>query len=92
MTSQNDLNEIELVPYNKPCWLSGMEMDSYKSRISDGVLDQKRNRMSRCLKLHVSMSQHIGTKRIHSHVPGVKGEALFSKLPFLFWVCLPIVD
>jgi hypothetical protein len=71
-------------------WLYGMEMDLYKSRILDGVLDQKQNCTSRCLKSHVSVSQFFGTKRTHSRVPGLKGEALFSKLVFL--VCLPIVD
>ncbi len=60
----------------------GMEMDSYKSRISDGVLVQKRNRTSWCLKLHASVSQLFSTKRTHSRGPGVKGEALFSKLQF----------
>ncbi len=63
-----------------------MEMDSYKSQILDGVLVQKRNRMSRCLKLHASVSQIFGTKCIHSHVPGLKGEALFSKLSSFFGV------
>jgi hypothetical protein len=62
----------------------GMEMDSYKSRILDGILVQKQNRTSGCLKLHASVSQSFGTKRTHSHVPGLKGEALFSN----FWcVC-----
>ncbi len=65
-------------------WLYGMEMDSYKSWILDGVLVQKRNRMSRCLKLHLSVSQFFGTKCTHSHVPGLKGEALFSKLQSFF--------
>ncbi len=68
-------------------WLYGMEMDLYKSWISDGVLVQKWNRMSRCLKLHASVSQFFGTKRTHSHVPGLKGEALFSKLLSFFAVC-----
>jgi hypothetical protein len=58
----------------------GMEMDSYKSRILDGVLVQKRNRTSRCLKLHVAVSHIFGTKCTHSRIPGFKGEALFSKL------------
>jgi hypothetical protein len=57
-----------------------MEMDWYKSRISDGVLVQKQNRTSQCLKLHASVSQFFGTKCTHSRVPGLKGEALFSKL------------
>ncbi len=70
-----------------------MEMDSYKSRISDGVLVQNRNRTSWCLKSHASVPQCVGTKRTHSRVPGLKGEPLFSKLPFfLFSVFLPIVD
>ncbi len=61
-----------------------MEMDSYKSRILDGVLVQKRNRISRCLKLHASVSQFFGIKRTHSRVPGLKGEALFLKLQSYF--------
>jgi hypothetical protein len=72
-------------------WLYGMEMDSYKSRILDGVLVQKRNHTSRCLKLHASVPQLFGTKRTHSRVPGLKGEALFLKL-LSFFACLPIVD
>jgi hypothetical protein len=44
-------------------WLYGMEMDSYKSRILDGVLVQKQNCTSRCLKLHASVSHFFGTKR-----------------------------
>jgi hypothetical protein len=63
-----------------------MEMDSYKSRILDGVLVQKRNRTSRCLKLHASVSRFFGTKRTHSRVPGLKGESLFSKLTSYFGV------
>ncbi len=50
-------------------------MDSYKSRISDGVLLKKRNRTSRCLKSHALMSQCFDTKRTHSRVPGVGGKA-----------------
>jgi hypothetical protein len=57
-----------------------MDMDLYKSRVSDGVLVQKQNRMSWCLKLHVLVSQFFGTKRTHSCVPGLKKEALFLKL------------
>ncbi len=49
------------------------------------------NHTSWCLKLHVSVSQCFGTKRTHSHAPGLKGEAFFSKLQ-VFLVCLPIVD
>jgi hypothetical protein len=60
-------------------WLYGMEMDLYKSRISDSVLVQKHSRTSQCLELHASVSQFFGTKRTHSHVPGLKGEALFLK-------------
>ncbi len=59
-------------------------MNSYKSRILDGVLVQKRNRMSRCLKLHASVSHFFGTKCTHSRIPGLKGEALFSKLKSFF--------
>jgi hypothetical protein len=58
-------------------WLSGMETDSHKSRISDGVLVQKQNCMSRCLKSYASVSQYFGTKRTHSSIPGLKGEAFF---------------
>ncbi len=64
----------------------GMEMDSYKSWISDGVLVQKRNRMSRCLKSHASVSQFFGTKCTHSRIPGLKGEALFLTLFSFFGV------
>jgi hypothetical protein len=63
-----------------------MEMDSYKSQILDGVLVQKRNRTSRCLKSHASVSHCFGTKRTHSHVPGLKGEALLLKLSSFFGV------
>jgi hypothetical protein len=65
-------------------WLYVMEMDSYKSQILDGVLVQKRNRMSRCLKLHASVSQFFGTKRTHYRVPGLKGEAVSLKLRSFF--------
>ncbi len=65
-------------------WLYGMEMDSFKSRISDGVLVQKQNCMSRCFKLHASVSQFFGAKHTHPRVPGPKGEALFSKLRSFF--------
>jgi hypothetical protein len=68
-------------------WLYGMEIDSYKSQIVDGVLVQKQNRTSRCLKSHASASQFFGTKCTHSCIPGLKGEALFSKLPSFFGVC-----
>jgi hypothetical protein len=61
-----------------------MEMDLYKSRILDGVLVQTRNRTSRCLKLHASVPQFFGTKRTHSCIPGLKGEALFLKLQSFF--------
>ncbi len=57
---------------NERGWLSGMKMDSHQSQILDGVLVQKRNRMSRCLKLHVSVSHFFGIKRTHSRVPGLK--------------------
>jgi hypothetical protein len=60
----------------------GMEMDLYKSQISDGVLVQTRNRTSRCLKSHASGSHFFGTKRTHFQVPGLKKETLFSKLLF----------
>jgi hypothetical protein len=68
-----------------------MEIDSYKSRTLDGVLVQKRNRTSRWLKLHASVSQFFGTKCTHSCIPGLKGEALFLKLE-VFLLCLPIID
>jgi hypothetical protein len=61
-------------------------MDSYESRISDGVLVQKQNGMSRCLKSHALVSQFFGTKRTHSCVPGLKGEALVLKLQSFFGV------
>ncbi len=64
----------------------GMEMDLYKSRILDGILVQKRNCMSRCLKSHASVSHFFGTKRTHSRIPGILGDALFSKL--LSFFCL----
>jgi hypothetical protein len=67
-------------------WLSGMELVSYKSQISDGVLVQKQNRTSRWLKSHASVSQCFGTKRTHSCIPGLKGEALFLKLRCFFGV------
>jgi hypothetical protein len=70
---------IQICTYKRG-WLYGMEMDSYKSQILDGVLVQKRNRMSQCLKLHASVSQFFSTKRTHSRVPGLMGEALFLKL------------
>jgi hypothetical protein len=60
-----------------------MEMDSYVSNLGWGVLMvlvQKQNCTSRWLKLHASVSHFFGTKRTHSRVPGLKGEALFSKL------------
>jgi hypothetical protein len=60
-----------------------MEMDSFVSNLGWGVvmvLVQKQNRTSQWLKLHASVSQCFGTKRTHSRVPGLKGEALFSKL------------
>ena len=66
-------------------WLSGMEMDSYKSQILDGVLVQKQNRTSWCLKLLASVSQFFGTKCTHSHVPGLKGETLFGEILKFFW-------
>jgi hypothetical protein len=42
--------------------------------------------MSRCLKLHVSVSQFFGTNCTHSRVPGLKGEALFLKILSFFGV------
>ncbi len=72
-------------------WLYRMEMDSYKSRILDGVLVKKWNRMSRCLKLHVSVSQFLV---LNVHIPAYLGS---RGKPFLwnfevFLLCLPIVD
>jgi hypothetical protein len=49
-------------------WLNGMEMDSNKSQTLDGVLVQKQNPKSWCLKLHASASQSFGTKRTHSRI------------------------
>jgi hypothetical protein len=46
------------------CWLYGTGMDSYKSRISNGVLIvlvQKRNRTSLCLKFYGLCLNFIGT-------------------------------
>ncbi len=63
-----------------------MEMNLYKSRILDGVLVQKQNHMSQSLKSHASTSQFFGTKCTHSRIPGLKGEALFSKLASYFGV------
>jgi hypothetical protein len=60
-----------------------MEMDSYVSNLGWGVvmvLVQKRNRTRQWLKSHASVSQFFCTKRTHSRIPGLKGEALFSKL------------
>jgi hypothetical protein len=63
-----------------------MEMDSYESLISDGVLVQKQNCTSQCLESHVSVSQIFGTKHTHSCIPGLKGEAFFLKLLSFFGV------
>ncbi len=79
------------IRFAKRGWLYGIKTDSYKSRISDGVLVQKQNCTSWCLKSHASVSQLFGTKRTHSRIPGRKGEALFSKLRS-FSLCLPIID
>ncbi len=65
----------------------GMEMDSYKSWILDGVLMvlvHKQNHMSPCLKLHASVSHFFGNKCTHSCVPGLKEETLFSELSSFF--------
>jgi hypothetical protein len=54
-----------------------IEMDSYVSNLGWGVvmvLVQKQNRTSRWLKLHASVPQFFGTKRTHSHVPGLMGD------------------
>jgi hypothetical protein len=53
---------------------------------SDGVLVQTQNRTSRCLKSHASVSQLFSTKGTHSCIPGLKGEALFSKLQSFYGV------
>ena len=60
-----------------------MEMDLYKSQILDGVLMvlvQKQNCTSLCLKLYGLCLKLFGTKRTHSRIPGLKGEALLSEL------------
>ncbi len=44
----------------------GMEMDSYKSQILDGVLVQKQNRMSQCLKWHATVSPFLV---LNIHIP-----------------------
>ncbi len=67
-------------------WQSGMEMDSYKSQILDGVLVQKQNCTSLCLKSHASVSQFFGTKHTPARVPGLKGKALFLKFLSFFGV------
>jgi hypothetical protein len=72
------------------CMQSGMEMDSYKSQILDGVLMvlvQKQNRTSMCLKLYVPCLNCLGTKRTHSCAPELKGEALFLEL-LSFFCCV----
>jgi hypothetical protein len=64
----------------------GMEMDSYKSQNLDGVLVQKRNSTSLCLKLYGPRLKCFGTKCTHSCIPGLKGEALYSELRSFFIV------
>jgi hypothetical protein len=59
-------------------WLYGMEMDLYKSQFLDGVLVQKKNCTSRCLKLHASVSQFLG---LNVHIPaylGSRGKPFFE--------------
>ncbi len=65
--------------------MDGMEMDSYKSQISDGVLIvlvQKRNRTCPFLKLHVLVSQFF--QSLNVHIPANMGsrgrEVLFLEL------------
>jgi hypothetical protein len=48
------------------------------------VLVQKQNCMNLFLKLYGPCLNFFGTKRTHSHVPGLKGEALFLDLHFFF--------
>ncbi len=74
------------VTHLKRGWLYGMIVDLYKSRILDGILVQKQNRMSQCLKLHAPVSHFFGTIRTHSCVPGIKREALFLKVLSFFGV------
>jgi hypothetical protein len=59
-----------------------MEMDLYKSRISDGVLVQKQNRTSRCLKLNASASQFFGTKCTFPHTWAQGGSPFFQNFHF----------
>jgi hypothetical protein len=65
-----------------------MEMDLYKFRILDGVLMvlvQTRNCMSPCLKSYgLCLNYYFGTKRTHSPLPGLMGEALFLELSSFF--------
>jgi hypothetical protein len=75
------------VQVKKRGWLSGMEMDSYKSRILDGILVQKQNRTSRCLKSHASVSQCLV---LNVHIPAYLGSRVkpFFQNIKLFWcVC-----
>jgi hypothetical protein len=50
------------------------------------VLVQKQNCMSPCLKLYGVRLNFFGTKRAHSRVPGLKGDALFLELLRFFVV------
>ncbi len=91
----DDESQITNPAYTSTCILStgksqngvgyGMEMDSCKSRILDGVpmvLVQKQICTSPCLKSYGPCLNFFGTKRTHSRVPGFKGGALFLELSF----------
>ncbi len=72
-------------------WLYGMEMDSYKSRISDSilmVLVPNQNRTSPCLKSYGPCLIFFCTKCTHSRVPGLKGGSpFFGTSQFFSYVC-----
>jgi hypothetical protein len=60
-----------------------MEMDLYKSQILDGVLMvlwYKRKLYKRVSQIACVSVSIVGTKRIHSRIPGLKGEALLLEL------------
>ncbi len=68
------------------CWLSGMEMDLYKSRFLDGHSDGiwYKNKIvqagvSNCMRMCLIC---FGTKRTHSFVPGLKEETLLQTFKF----------
>jgi hypothetical protein len=71
-----------------------MEMDSYKSRILDGVLMGSGTKMKShepVLQIACVSVSIFCTNCTLSRVPGFMGEALFWNFKF-FLLCLPIVD